>query len=122
MFSVITDQVIQECNQLEKQVSELYEQTAELEQAVKELKGLSGMDNVIAGLMACHSQMEFEDMVLRQMAQGLHKTVVNYMQCENRICDDAEQNVIIYERQEIGVNDFSGVTDILMGMETSLDR
>ncbi len=118
MFSVITGQVIQECNQLEKQVSELYEETAELEHVVRELKNLSGMDNVIAGLMDCHAQMEFEDMVLKQMAQGLHKSIVNYMQCENRICDDAEQNVIVYERQEIGVNDFSSVTDILMGMET----
>lgn len=116
MFSIIVDQAIQDCSRLEKQVSELSGQIIELEQAIKELRSLSYMTEPVARLEHQHSQMDFQYNVLRQMMLALNKTILNYMSCENRICDNGEQNVILYARQEIGINDFSDITKILSGI------
>ena len=116
MFSIIVDQVIQDCSQLEKQVSELFMQMMELEQAKKELQRLSYMAELVARLEHQYSQMDYQYNVLRQMMLALNKTILNYLSCENRICDNGEQNVILYRRQEIGVNDFSDIFNILSGI------
>lgn len=116
MFSIIVDQAIQDCSQLEKQVSELFGQMMELEHAVKELRSLSCMEEPVARLKRQYSEMEFQYKVLRQMMLALNKTILNYMSCENRICDNGEQNVVLYARQEIGVNDFSNISNILSGI------
>lgn len=118
MFSIIVDQVIQDCNQLEKQVSELFMQMMELEQAKKELQSLSYMAELVARLEHQYSQMDYQYNVLRQMMFALNKTILNYLSCENRICDNSEQNVILYRRQEVGVNDFSDIYNILNGICT----
>lgn len=116
MFSIIIDQAIQDCSRLEKQVLELSGQMMELEQAIKELRSLSYMTEPVARLEQQHSQMEFQYNVLKQMMLALNKTILNYMSCENRICDNGEENVILYVRQEIGVNDFSDISRILSGI------
>lgn len=116
MFSIIVDQAIQDCSRLEKQVSELSGQMIELEQVIRELRSLSYMTEPVARLEHQHSEMEFQYNVLKQMMLALNKTILNYMSCENRICDNGEQNVILYARQEIGVNDFSDITKILSGI------
>ena len=116
MFSIIVDQAIQDCSGLEKQVSELSGQMIELEQAIKELSNLSYMTEPVTRLEHQHSQMEFQYNVLKQMMLALNKTILNYMSCENRICDNGEENVVLYARQEIGVNDFSDISKILSGI------
>lgn len=116
MFSIIVDQAIQECSQLEKQVSELFGQMIELEQVIRELRSLSYMEEPIARLEHQYSEIDFQNKVFRQMMLALNKTILNYMNCENRICDNGEQNVILYARQEIGVNDFSDISNILSGI------
>lgn len=116
MFSIIVDQAIQECGQLEKQVSGLSGQVAELEQAMRELRSLSYMADPVARLEHQCSEMDFQNTVLRQMMLALNRTILDYMSCENRTCDNAEQNVIFYARQEIGVNDFSDISNILNGI------
>lgn len=117
MFSVIISQVMQECDQLERQANKLSEQTVELKQVIRELSNLSGMDEVIVKLRAQNTEMDSERSVLGQMASGLGQAVSDYMHCENRICDAVEQNVILYAQEEIKRNDFSNITNILNKME-----
>ncbi len=116
MFSIITNQTIQECSNLEKQASELCDQIIELEQTIKELESLSCMEEPIIRLEYQKSELDFQYTVLKQMMLGLNKIILDYMNCENRICDNGEQNVILYARQEIGVNDFSNISNILNGI------
>lgn len=116
MFSILINQAIQECNNLEKQISELYDQMVELEQAIRELRNLSCMEEPISKLEHQYSEMDFQHTVLRQMMLGLNKIILDYMNCENRICDNSEQNVTLYTRQEIGINDFSNISNILSGI------
>ena len=118
MFSILIDQAIQECSLLEKQVSELSGQIYELEHAIRELRSLSGMDGPVAELTHQISEMEFQHTVLKQMMMAFNKAILTYMSCENRICDYGEQNVIIYNRQEVGINDLSDISDILNGIES----
>lgn len=115
MFSIRIEQVIQECNHLEKQVSELSGQMAELEQAIRELRSLSCMEEPIDRLEHQYSEMEYQHTVLRQMMRGLNIIILDYRNCENRICDNGEQNAALYTRLEIDVNDFSDISNILKG-------
>lgn len=116
MFSILTDQAIQECSRLEKQVTEFSGQIFEMEHAIRELRSLSDMDGPIAGLTRQLSEMEFQHTVLKQMMLAFNRTILDYMSCENRVCDYGEQNVILYSRQEIGINDLSDISDILNGI------
>lgn len=118
MFSILTDQAIQECSRLEKQVSELSGQIFEMEHAIRELRSLSDMDGPIMGLTRQVSEMEFQHTVLKQMMRAFNRTILDYMSCENRICDYGEQNVILYNRREVSINDLSDISDILMGIES----
>ena len=116
MFSILINQAIQECAHIEKQAAGLSNQVIELEQAIKAIRSLSSMEEPVARLEKLRQEMESEQMGLHQMMWALNKTILNYLSCENRICDNGEQNVALYVRQEIGVNDFSDITKILSGI------
>ena len=113
MFSINTSQAIEECGNLEKQVSSMFEQILELEQVVRNLNTLSCMEKPVAQLKNQIECMEKEYRVLRQMMQGLNKISLYYMKCENRICDNGEQSTIHYARQKVGISDFSSIADLL---------
>jgi type II secretory pathway component GspD/PulD (secretin) len=105
--------VTNECAGLETQVYDLKNQMCELENVVKSIKGLSGMDDVIERLEKQSSNLEQEYRQLNRMLQALNKILVYYSKCENRILDNGEQSVILYNRKKVGTNDFSGILNIL---------
>lgn len=113
MFSIVTNQAIEDCVQLEQSVSQFMTLNIETESIIRELSSLSGMGDVITRLKGKHGRMQEENRVLRQMMQGLDKTVLYYINCENRICENAEQSMIRYVRREIGMNDLSQISDLL---------
>ena len=113
MFHIITNQAIEDCVQLEQCVSQFVTQNIETETVARELGSLSGMGEVLIRLRGELGRMQEEVRVLRQMMQGLDKTVLYYMNCENRICENTEQGVIRYMRKEIGMNDFSQISNLL---------
>ena len=114
MFSINTSHTIEECINLEGQVSEMSEQMMELEQIIRVLGSLSCMEEPIAQLKSQLQNMDEEHYIMRQMMQGLNKISLYYIKCENRICDNGEQSTRYYPRQDIGVNDLSGWKDLLM--------
>ncbi len=116
MFSIMTGHVTQECGQIEAQVSEITGQMLELEDAIRQLRSISCMEEAVAKLEYLHSEMDFERTVLRQMMLGLNQTILSYLSCENRICDNGEQSVLYHARRETGINDLSGISNILSGL------
>jgi predicted RNase H-like nuclease (RuvC/YqgF family) len=92
------------------------EQIYEAEQVKRSLHGLSGMDNVIRQLEGQIEKLEQEKSILNQMVQALSKILLSYSKCENHICDNAEQSVIVYQRREIVDNDFSELRNIIDGI------
>lgn len=113
MFSTKTDLMIDECNNLENQVVGIKNQIYELENVVHILGMLSNLDGPVTQLNTNINHLKEEYTVLRQMMQGLHKSVLYYMNCENAICDNGEQSVIRYERQRIGLTDYSTISSLL---------
>ena len=113
MFSINTNQAIEECASLERQVSEIFEEMLELEDIVRTLGSLSCMEEPIAELKSQIQCMDEEHNVLRQMMQGLNKISLYYIKCENRICDNGEQSTMYYPRQDIGINNISDWTKLL---------
>ena len=113
MFSIVTNQVMEDCLQLEQCVSQLKTENMEMESIIREIGSLSGMDEVMTRLKSQHSGIREEIRILRQMMLGLDKTVLYYMNCERRICENVEQSMIQYVRREVGMNDFSQIADLL---------
>lgn len=113
MFSIVTSQAIEDCVQLEQCVAQFVTENTETEAIIRELGTLSGMGEVLTRLKGEFGRMQEETRVLRQMMQGLDKAVLYYMNCENCICENAEQSVIRYVRKEIGMNDFSQISNLL---------
>ena len=116
MFSIVTNQAIEDCVQLEKSVSQFVTLNAETESIIRELGILSGMEDIILRLRGTHGRMQEENRVLRQMMQELDKTLLYYMNCENRICGNAEQSMIRYVRREIAGNDLSQIPGLPGGV------
>ncbi len=116
MFNVMAEQMVQECNRMERETSELSAQGMELDGAISELKSLSAMGEAVTKLEHLRVQLDTEDMILRQMAQALNKALLYYMSCENRVCGNAEQSVVTYAQRETGMNRFSAIADILDGI------
>lgn len=113
MFRIVTNQAMEACIQLEQCMTEFMTQNRETETVIRNLGSLSGMGDVLARLQGAHGRMQEESRILRQMTQGLDKTVLYYTSCEKRICENTEQGAIRYERKEIVMNDFSGISDLL---------
>lgn len=114
MFSIRTNQMTEEYTALERQTRALFDQIAELEQIVRELQSLSGMGNAIDRLRVQRSEMEREADVMDQMTQALGRIALDYQNCENRICDNGEQSTALYERRQIGADEFWDIKDILL--------
>lgn len=113
MFTIITNQAIEDCVQMERCVSQFTALNIETEAIISDLGSLSGMGEVLMRLHGEYGRMQEETRVLGQMMQGLDKTVLYYMNCENQICGNAEQSVIRYVRRGIGMNDFSQISSLL---------
>lgn len=116
MFNVIAEQMVQECNHMERETLELSAQGIKLDEAISELKSLSAMGEAVTRLEHLRVQLDTEDMILRQMAQALNKALLYYINCENRVCGNAEQSVVTYAQRKAGMNRFSAIADILGGI------
>lgn len=114
-FSIRIDQAAEEYNSLERQQSELYSQIVELELAVRELQKLSGMQGAIEELWAQRAQMQEEMDSMDQMVRALGRIFLYYRDCEKRIYNNGEQNIVPFEKQQIGVNGFFEIAGILSG-------
>lgn len=113
MFSIVTNQAIEDCVQLGQCNAQFTTLNIETESIIRELGSLSGMGEVLMRLRSEFDRMQGEQQVLRQMMQGLDRTIMNYVNYENRICDNVEQSMIRYTRREIGLNDFSQISNLL---------
>lgn len=113
MFSVNIERMADGCVQLERLASETDQLHMELEAAIRALRSLSNLDEQINRLKTQKSQLEAEQTGLKHMMLGLDKITLDYISCENRICDYGEQSVIRYGRREIGISDLGEISNIL---------
>lgn len=113
MFRIITNQVIEQCEQLAQCGILLTAECIETEEIRRQLGTLSGMEDILDRLKTSQYRLQEETQMLRQLTQGLDKTLQKYRNCENQICENVEQGVVCYERREIDMNDFSKLSKLL---------
>jgi hypothetical protein len=71
------------------------------------------MENIVLDMDKQITRLEQEYLSLIQMKQALSKVLLNYSKCENRICDNGEQSIIVYQRKKLANNDFSRIRNII---------
>lgn len=113
MFRIIADQAEEDCVELEQCVSLLMAENVKIEEVVRELSTLSGMEEVLLHLYGMHDRMQEEALILRQMMQGLYRTIQCYRNCENRICGNVEQSTVRHVHREVSMNDLSRISDLM---------
>lgn len=113
MFSIMIEQAVAECDRLEKQASVLTEQLFELERSIREIQGLSGMEEIIVRLNEQHAEMNGQSVALRKMLLGLNQVLLCYVNSEKRSCDNGEQTQYFYVSREIEANDLTQINYLL---------
>ena len=116
MFSIKINRVIEVGDNLERVLRSLNQEICELESVIRNLARFSCMEEVRYQLRRKLQKMNDEKNNLTQLIKCLDKIVLYYSSCENRIQDYAEQEVIYYQRRDIGVNDLRNVSAMLQNM------
>jgi len=117
MFSTRISPLIDECAALNEQVYELNNQIIEVEQVIRQLDNLKGLDGFAQTLRARKGKFEENIKVLNQMARVLDKSVLYYLNCENKICENGEQSTVRYHKKEQANNDLNEVADVMKNIE-----
>lgn len=103
MFRINIEPVINSGTYLESQASELQQMNTDLDGIIRSLSSFSSLGEQVSRLRNQKKALEEEQSGLWQMAQGLDKTVFCYIHCENRICDNAEEQTVPF----VVKNDYS---------------
>lgn len=94
MFRINIEPVISSSTYLESQAAELQQMNIDLDGIIRNLSSLSSLGEQISRLKNQKKTLEEEQSALLQLAQGLDKTVLYYIHCENRICDNAKEQTV----------------------------
>lgn len=116
MLKIRMNQAIDVQQNLERQLRHLDGQIGDLEQVMQQLNGLSGMDGVLMGLRRQRDRLEESRRTFYRMTQCLEKTILYYSSCEDRICDYAQQEAIVYRRYIIGASSLSNISGMLQSV------
>lgn len=116
MLKVRMNQVIYVQENLEQQLYSLNNQIGEMEQVMRGLGYLSDMDGPLAGLRRQRDRLEESKRTLDRMVQCLDNVILYYNSCENRICDYALQESIVYRRHGIGTNNLQNISGLLQSV------
>lgn len=113
MFQVIIMQLNNSCSQIEQQVRTLTGIVEELESIIPTVSALPGMEEFADRLNSDLRDLREEELILRQMLQVLNKILLNYVNCEDRLINEFEQNIYFFQPKELGVFQIQKVSDLI---------
>lgn len=113
MFDIFTNYTIEDCNELTNWVNDFRYLILDAESAKSNLGSLTQMEQIISRLTYAIRDMEDENQILKQMAQALDKINYDYINTENRICENVEQSVIRYTRRDLKSVDLIEISSML---------
>lgn len=113
MFSIKVEHIFEECCQLEKMHNEYYQLCGELEDAVRILDSMASTRHMTEKLKDKAGIMEEQQEMLRQLALGLDSVSFCYRKCERWICDNCEQTVTAFPREDAGTTDLNRLGELL---------
>lgn len=98
MFSVYLYQLACCGENLRQIAGRLKNERIQVEDVLRELRSLSGMDEVIASLMGADARMQLQLQQMLSMTQALEQIRLRYEVAEQKICDNGEGNYHIAKR------------------------
>lgn len=110
---MIIMQLHNSCSQIEQQVRVLLDVAEELEDMIPIVASVPGMEDIADKIKSKLRDVQEEEMVLRQMLQVLNKVLLNYVNCENRIINEFEQNAYYFQPRDMGVFQIQKVSDLI---------
>ncbi|MCM1122694.1 MAG: hypothetical protein NC416_08925 [Eubacterium sp.] len=113
MFQVMIVQLYNSCNQIEQQVRTLCSVAEELESIIPAVSILPDTKELVGRLSGDLRDLREEELLLRQMLQVLNKTLLNYVNCEDRLINEFEQNIYFFQPKELGVFQIQKVSDLI---------
>lgn len=113
MFQVIIMQLYNSCSQIEQQVRTLSGVVEELESIIPTVSALPGTEELVDRLNGDLRDLREEELLLRQMLQVLNKILLNYVNCEDRLINEFEQNIYFFQPKEMGVFQIQKVSDLI---------
>lgn len=116
MLKIRIDQAMDVQQNLKQQLRSLDNEIGETEQVMQQLSGLSGMDAVLMGLRRQRDRLEESRRTLDRMQQCMEQVILCYDSCEDRICDYAQQEIIVYRRHRIGTGSLSSISGLLQSV------
>jgi len=114
MFQVIIMQLYNSCSQIEQQVRTLSGVVEELESIIPTVSVLPGAEELADRLNGDLRDLREEELLLRQMLQVLNKILLNYVNCEDRLINEFEQNIYFFQPKELGVFQIQKVSDLII--------
>ena len=109
MFRIVVNVLAETCSDLEVQIRRGEARVYELQQVLKNIASLSGTEEVLRQLRQDSAVFEDEVMLMKQMQQALNKSLTAYLNGENRILNECEQNNCLYAKQSIEQTDLQGM-------------
>lgn len=94
MVKILTERIAQACAALEKQAQRRQNEIDTVEDVIKSIRNLSGMERAVQELEAECDELKSEQRGLLDMLQSLIRIREIYMRTEKRICDYGEGNSI----------------------------
>lgn len=113
MFSIKIERVFEECYQLEKMHNEYYQLCGELEDAIRMLDSMASTRHMTEKLWRQVEIMDEQQEMMRQLALGLDSVSFCYRKCEKWICDNCEQTVAAFPREDAGTTDLNRLGELL---------
>ncbi|MBD5450246.1 MAG: hypothetical protein HDR28_08870 [Lachnospiraceae bacterium] len=113
MFKVIIMHLYNSCSQIEQQVRTLSGVVEELESVILTVSALPGTEELVGRLNGDLRDLREEELLLRQMLQVLNKILLNYVNCEDRLINEFEQNIYFFQPKELGVFQIQKVSDLI---------
>lgn len=116
MLRIRMNQTVKVWEDLQQQLRFLNNQIWDIEQVMQRINSMSDMDGPMAALRRQKEKLEESKRTLDRMARCLDKANLYYNSCENRICDYAQQETILYRRHAIGTNNLQNISNLLQSV------
>lgn len=113
MFSTDIGKIATVCEQMLIQKRFLKRCRTEIEDSISVLRHFSGLDEQIKKLQQHLEKIDSEQQKLEYLSVALERIGETYQRCEQRVLDSAEQALVHYIAEPVGMTDISDIQRML---------
>lgn len=117
MFSVRISPLVDACANMSQQAYRLNNQIYEIEQIIRQVEAQESISHLAQNIKVTKDKYVNDVNKYHQMSRVLDKSIIYYLNCENKICDNGEQCAIIFQRKTRVNNDLNKVISAIKNIE-----